>query len=120
MSHFDLLARLERLQRLLEECRVPVATRVDPEASKGTLGIPLNAVLGRIERLSDEVRSSLECRHNGDALDALTARLLLEDYVAAVRELRTLANETGRSLDVAASTLEKGRRFIQKGSGRRP
>ena len=119
MSHdLDVAARLQRLGRLLDECRVPVTAGAGREADTEATGILQSAFLDRIQRLADEVRSGLECRPDADTLDAVTARLLLEDYSAAVRQLRTLENETGRSLSVVASTIKKGRGFIQKEQGR--
>jgi hypothetical protein len=117
-DHLDVAARLQRLGRLLDECRVPVTASAGPEADTAPTGLLQIAPLDRIRRLTDEVRSGLECRSDADALDVVTARLLLEDYAAAVRQLRTLANETGRSLGMVTRTLDKDRRFIQTERGR--
>jgi hypothetical protein len=117
-DHLELAARLQRLGRLLDECRVPVTVSAGPEADTAPTGILQIGPLDRIQRLTDEVRSGIECRPDADTLDVVTARLLLEDYAAAIRQLRTVADETGRSLGMVTRTVDKDRRFIQMERGR--
>ena len=60
-----------------------------------------------------------EHRHDADTLDGLTVHLLLEDYAAALRQLRASANETRRSLSTVANVIDTGRRLIRQEPERR-
>ena len=115
MSHdLDVAARLERLERLLDECRIPVTAGAGRGADTESAGILLNAFLDRIQGLASEVQSGIEHRHDADTLDGLTVHLLLEDYAAALRQLRASANETRRNLTMVANVIGNGRRLIRQ------
>ncbi len=109
-QEIDIASRLDRLERLLDECRAPVAA--EPSAL-------LNITLLRIQRLTTEVQSSLEHRHLADDLDSVTIRLLLENYGAVVRQMRVSVTDAGRRLSAAAAVIADGKGLVREERKRR-
>ena len=120
MSHdLDVASRLEQLQRLLDQCRIPPGVDADPRPDAEFAVIRLDGFLTRIQHLTRELQSGLAQRHDADALDGVTIRLLLEDYAAAVRQLRASTTEAGRRLAMVAHVIGDGRRLIREERKRR-
>ena len=71
-----------------------------------------SVMIERIRRTTSE----LERRRTGDidAIDALTMRLLLVDYVAAVSHLRAVVRITERRLTGASAAIKEGGRRVER------
>jgi hypothetical protein len=120
MSHdLDVASRLERLEQLLDQCRIPSAADAGRGPDAEAAVIRLEGLLNRIQRLAREVQSGLAHRHDADALDGVTIRLLLDDYAAAVQQLRASTIDAGRRLAMVAHVIGDGRRFIREERKRR-
>lgn len=104
----DASQRLRRLEQILE----------GPRTSAVSPGEPREASTTRLERASIERirRITAELQDRGDStsddIDALAARLLLNDYAAAVAHLRAAARDAARSIDAAEDPIKGVRRFL--------
>jgi hypothetical protein len=97
----DRIARLERIVASAPPVVDPL-TGTTPEAvTRHLAGIPLD----RIRQLSEE----LEGPDHGDEIDALTIRLLLNDYIGAVARLRGVVRAAADRIDAAGSLVSEAR-----------
>jgi hypothetical protein len=97
--------RLRRLEQILAQPVRPGAQGPDADAQHTA-----NAALERIRQLS----LTLEDRAGepADDIDALAIRLLLNDYTFAVAQLRAVARDGGRRVDLAANAIVDVRRSL--------
>jgi hypothetical protein len=102
--------RLRRLEQILAESRPPV------------LGVPGNdwdaavrqleaAPFDRIQRITAEL---LQSHGPNDEVDAVAIRLLLNDYAAAVCQLRTFIRLTVERVDAAADPVGEARGAVRR------
>lgn len=105
----DLNARVMRLAGMLERFRAP---NPNPGSTNA------NPVVAHLESIPDERLRNLgamlkERIDEGqiDAEDALLLRLLLDEYTAAVRQLRGAADIIDQRLNNARSAVSEGRRL---------
>lgn len=104
-------ARLLGLEQILATSRSALGSPGigDGDAAELMLG---SVMIERIRRTTSE----LERRRTGDidAIDALTMRLLLVDYVAAVSHLRAVVRITERRLTGASAAIKEGGRRVER------
>ena len=100
--------RLRRLERILAGSRiVPPAVAADERdpATRHLESVPLDRIRALAELLDPGDGSN-------DDIDAVTMRLLLNDYATAVAHLRAATREAGARLDAATGPVTEGRRFL--------
>ena len=106
----DSAERLRRLEALLARTKPALgAADGDAEPERAHLAIvPL-------ERIR-EVTSELEGRplHGGDAVDALTIQMLLNDYATAVAHLRAVVRLAESRVESASTTIDQVRRVVRR------
>ena len=105
--------RLMSLAKLLEQLPAPVPAAASDDNAARLAGIPD----ARLRTLGERLRARAHDAEM-DAEDAMLLRLLLDEYVAAVRRVRTVADNIGESLNQAETALREGRRaaLITRGS----
>jgi hypothetical protein len=100
--------RLQRLEQILTGSKLPRGGGAGDDrdaVSRQLETVPLE----RIQRLTAEL---LESRDRNDDIDAVTLRLLLNDYAAAVANLRVFVRQVAERVDAAADPLREARRFM--------
>ena len=100
MSDDDSSRRLLRLEHILAADFVAGRTRT------GRIG-PSNATLDRIVRLTGQLQGRVDFEQ--DAVDLLSIRLLLNEYVSVLADLRALAAAAEEHLEKVASSLKDER-----------
>ena len=104
-------ARLTRLDRILSQSPpAPVShasADTDP-AQVHLMGVPLERIQGLTAELQE--RSTTDA----DEVDAITLRLLLNDYKAAVAHLRAVANGVDARLHVVGAELHESRKTLRR------
>ena len=71
---------------------------------------PLEELLDRIEQLT----AQLERAPDGAGVDPAALRVLLDEYVSALEQLRAGVREAERRLASAAATITEGRKLVRK------
>ncbi len=106
----DPSSRLIELERILAESRIAVPSG-DHEA--GSVAAHLAAVpVERLRKMTSSLRAGL---NDGlDDVDALTMRLLLNDYALGVAHLRAIAKTAAARMDEAADLIREGQRFVHR------
>lgn len=101
--------RLQRLEEILAASKASIAVFSGDERDAATVHLD-SVPLERIRQITAEL---LERGDTGnDEIDALAARLLLNEYTVAVAHLRAVAREAGQSIDSAAVPLHEIRKFL--------
>ena len=100
MSDDDSSRRLLRLEHILAADFAAGRTRT------GRIG-PSNATLDRIVRLTGQLQGRVGFEQ--DAVDLLNIRLLLNEYVSVLADLRALAATAEEHLEAALSSLKDKR-----------
>jgi hypothetical protein len=103
-------ARLMRLDRILSQSPLPIAARTaasDPDQVH-LASVPLD----RIQALTVELqeRSTVDA----DDIDAITMRLLLNDYKTAVAHLRAVANGVDARLHAGGQEIHEARKLVRR------
>ena len=100
--------RLVRLDQILSQSPA-VTPRADADPGQVMLAsVPLD----RIRALTQELRDRPEA--DADDIDALTLRLLLNDYKAAVANLRAVANAADERLHAASGEINDLRKTVRR------
>lgn len=102
------MARLKRLEQILAHARNGASLSGDFEAA----AVHLDSVpLDRIRKLTDELsRETPEL----DTIEAVTIRLLLNEYTAAVGHLRAVARMAAARVDGATKPMKDARRALHR------
>ena len=103
--------RLARLDRILSQSPLHVATHATADTDPGQVHLT-SVPLERIQALTTELqeRSTVDA----DEVDAITMRLLLNDYKAAVAHLRAVANGADSRLLAVAAELHESRKKLRR------
>jgi hypothetical protein len=102
--------RLRRLEEILAATAptVPAAgTQAADPATRQLATLPVE----RIRLVTNELQSR---DGGGDEIDRLAIRLLLNDYTAAVAQLRAVVRDAGQRIDAAAGPVAAVRTFVWK------
>jgi hypothetical protein len=108
----DVAARLEHLERLLQEWRGALHTSEHDDASPNHGERRMAPTLARMKSLTLLLQSSL-VRPDADLIDRITMQLLLADYAEVVHELRVSANGVARTLKEAAHIVANAERVVR-------
>ena len=108
----DVAARLEQLERVLQEWRGTLHLSEQDDASPDRDATRVATTLARIKRLTAVLQSSL-VRSDPDLVDRITIQLLLADYTDVVHELRASANGAARTVKDAASVVANAERILR-------
>jgi len=103
-------SRLARLDRILSASAAPVAARTtdtDPDQVH-LASVPLE----RIQALTLELQE--RSAHVTDEIDAITMRLLLNDFKAAVAHLRAVSNSVDTRLYTAGRDIHESRKVVRR------
>jgi hypothetical protein len=105
--------------RLLELERVLARDRDAASANSATVVDPVAHHLGsvraeRIRRYTAALRSSHSPDTGNDDVDLLTMRLLLDEFVTAVRHLRGVTDMAATTVDAAAKPVHESHKFIKR------
>src|SRR4051794_120610 len=104
-----LSARAAKLDHLLSQSPPPVLRGGDVDFGQMLLaGVPLE----RIRALTLELQERAEA--TPDDLDAITMRLLLNDYKSAVADLRAFTNSVDGRLLAAGEDLHRTRKLVHR------
>jgi hypothetical protein len=101
-------ARLLELEQILAHSRNALAT--DRDADSVALHLA-DVPSERMRRFTSLLRTGAS--GDNDAIDAVTMRLLLNDYTAAVGHLRAIARVAAAGIDAAAIPVRESQRFIR-------
>ena len=109
-------ARLTALWQLLQDRQhtrdVPAIESIEMYAARHLAEIDAARFARLIEFL--DTGAELDAADELQAADGLAQRLLLDEYAAAVRRLRTVANTTGLLLERVAPALREGKQIARK------
>jgi cob(I)alamin adenosyltransferase len=101
--------RLRRLQQILARPKLVTGTAdTGPDPAETHLA---SIDLERIRQVTCELQNRAD--EMPDDLDAVTARVLLNDYASAVGHLRAAARLAERRVASASAPIEEARRFIR-------
>jgi hypothetical protein len=99
--------RLRRLEQILAQ---PVRHGAQGPDADAAAQHTASAALERIRQLSLTIEE--RAGEPADDIDALATRLLLNDYTFAVAQLRAVARDGGRRVDLAANAIVDVRRSL--------
>jgi hypothetical protein len=104
-------ARLARLDRILSQSPLATASHATADTDPGQVHL-MSVPLERIQALTLELqeRSATDI----DDVDAITMRLLLNDFKAAVAHLRAVANGADARLHTAGAELHESRKRLRR------
>ena len=109
----DVAARLEQLERVLQEWRGALHPSEPDDASPdGGGGRRVAPTLARIKSLTALLQSSL-ARPDADLVDRITMQLLLADYTEVVHALRVSTNGAAGTLKEAANIVANAERIVR-------
>jgi hypothetical protein len=108
----DGAARLEQLERVLQEWRAALHPSEHDDASPEHGGTRVAPTLARIKSLTALLQSSL-VRPDADLVDRITMQLLLADYTDVVHELRVSTDGAARTLKEAANIVANAERLVR-------
>jgi hypothetical protein len=103
--------RLARLDRILSQSPLNVATHATTETDPGQVHL-MSVPLERIQALTMELQERSAA--DADEVDAITMRLLLNDYKAAVAHLRAVANGVDSRLLAVGAALHQSRKTVRR------
>jgi hypothetical protein len=104
-------ARLARLDRILSQSPPHVAAHATTETDPGQVHLT-SVPLDRIQALTMELQD--RSTEDTDEVDAITMRLLLNDYKAAVAHLRAVANGADSRLHAVGAELHESRKTVRR------
>ena len=101
--------RIARLDQLLSQPSPPILRGTAVDLRHAVLvGVPLE----RIRALTTELQE--RCGATPDDVDALTMRMLLNDYRAAVAQLRAVTNDVDSRLLALGEVLHRTRKVVHR------
>ena len=109
-AHDDDPQRLRRLEQILSAPSAPTRAAAAGDGSDAGQRHLESVSLERIRQLTAELQA--RDGRAGDEIDALGARLLLNDYLSVLAHLRGIAREAGQRIDAAAESVGAVRRFL--------
>ena len=103
--------RLARLDRILSQSPLHVATHAPTDTDPGQVHLT-SVPLERIQSLTLELQERSPA--DADEVDAITMRLLLNDYKTAVAHLRAVANGVDSRLHAVGAELHESRKTVRR------
>ena len=104
-------ARLARLDRILSQSPLQVTTHAATDTDPGQVHL-MSVPLERIQGLTAELQE--RSATDADEVDAITMRLLLNDYKTAVAHLRAVANGADSRLHAIGAELHESRKMVRR------
>jgi hypothetical protein len=108
----DLLDRLQHVERRLLELAERLEPLVDIRAAAADAAPTLDSMLARLQAFTNDMRER-EQAAEWDAVDQLTARLMLQTLADVAVELRRALNQGAPLLEAARTEAHAARRAVE-------